>query len=96
MTFSRADELALRRRLLVLDASVQRLRLRRDADVLAATLNPVALALRAWQRVRTRPTLALLPLAALVALRFAGVRRIAAQGLLWWRGWHAVRRWLAR
>ena len=67
MTFSRADELALRRRLLVLDASVQRLRLRRDADVLAATLNPVALALRAWQRVRTRPTLALLPLAALAS-----------------------------
>jgi hypothetical protein len=93
---SRADELALRRQLLVLDSSIQRLRLRRDVRTLAAALNPPTLALLAWQRVRTRPWFVLLPLAGIVALRFASVRRWSARALLLWRGWRAVRRWLTR
>jgi hypothetical protein len=50
MTLSRADVLAFRRRLLVLDASIQRLRLQHDAGALVAAAHPVALASRCWQR----------------------------------------------
>ncbi len=92
MTPSRADELAMRLQLLVLDSSIQRLRLRRDVGMLAAALDPASLALHTWQRVRARPWLLLLPLAGIVALRFAGLRRFSTLALLLWRGWRAVRR----
>lgn len=50
MTLSRADVLALRRRLLVLDAAVQRLRLRHDAGALVTAAHPATLVARWWQR----------------------------------------------
>lgn len=96
MRHSRADELALRRQLLGVEASAQRLRLQRDAGRLMAAISPAALALRAWQGLRARPALAWLPLAGLVALRLAGGRGPIAKALLWWRGWQALRRWLKR
>jgi len=51
MGLKRADELALKRRLLALDAAVQRLRLQRDVSRLAVAVHPLALLWR-WLRQR--------------------------------------------
>jgi hypothetical protein len=57
MTFSRAEVLALRRRLLVLDAAIQRLQLRHDAVTLMAAAHPANIASRWWQRTGKRALL---------------------------------------
>jgi len=90
MSFSRADELAMRRQLLMIGTSIQRLRLQRDVDVLASAANPATLVRRAWQQIRARPSLAVLPIAALLVLRRAGGRKIVTLALFLWQSWRRV------
>ncbi|CAG0998707.1 hypothetical protein GPROT1_03684 [Gammaproteobacteria bacterium] len=91
MRLSRADELALRRRLLTLDASIMRLQLQRDLGQLGAAAQPAALMRRAWAATtRERPVLLLLAPLALLAMRSrAALRAVGVLPLLWrtWRSW---------
>lgn len=75
MTLSRADTLAMRRRLLVIDASMQRLKLRCDVGTLAAAASPAALIRSAWQQPGSRPSLAVATAGLLLAMRLANVCR---------------------
>jgi hypothetical protein len=50
MKNQRAEILALRRQLLIMQCQLQRLNLRRDARALAVQSNPLALALALWRR----------------------------------------------
>ena len=75
MTLSRADMLALRRRLLVIDASIQRVQLRRDAGTLAAAASPTAVIRSGWRQLGGRPSLALASLGLLLVVRLALARR---------------------
>ncbi|CAG0953694.1 hypothetical protein GPROT1_00286 [Gammaproteobacteria bacterium] len=93
MRLSRADELALRRRLLVLDAAIKRLQLQRDLGQLGAAAQPAALMRRAWSvTTRERPALLLLAPLALWAMRTRAGLRVAGMVPLLWRAWRSWRR----
>lgn len=55
MSFSRAEELALRRQMLVINASIQRMRLARDVEAVEDALRPAAIVKRAWRQWRASP-----------------------------------------
>jgi hypothetical protein len=91
MTGSRAQALALRRRLLQAEASIQRLRLQRDAALLVDAANPAAWMQRVWGREAGPSRLAWLPIAALALRRFGSRRRVAG-ALLAWQLWRRLQR----
>lgn len=91
MRLSRTDQLALQRRLLVLDASIKRLQLQRDAGRFGALVQPTALARRAWRAARRQPSLLLLAPLAWVAMRHRFALRLASVLPLLWRAWRGPR-----
>lgn len=95
MTVSRERELELRHRMLVAQARLQRLQLHHDTRTLTAALRPSALAGRMAIRVRARPSLLVLGLIGVFALRRWGLARIAGQAAAAWKTWRVVRGWFA-